>query len=310
MCGVFGVFNTEGLNFRELHNIGSVLSHRGPDDEGFVCFSQAGTCETYAGHDTPSDSQNLTPTLPWLPKFVLPIDNTRAELTFALGHRRLSIIDITPAGHQPMCSKDKNLWITYNGEIYNYIELKAELQSLGYRFYTDTDTEVLLVAYEAWGEKCLEKLNGMWAFAIYDSDKQEVFISRDRFGIKPIYYNITRKGFSFSSEIKGFRQLSDWKPVANKKKLFDFLTTGALNHDHETLYENIFQVKAGHHIKVSLNGEFDKLDVVQHQWYNLGERVHLEKAKHKKETSTITSLKDLLTSSVNYRQWGHVYLEV
>jgi asparagine synthase (glutamine-hydrolysing) len=301
MCGIFGVFNTDGLNFQELHNISSALSHRGPDDEGFVCFSRAGSSETYAGNDTPSKSKNLDPGLPWLPNTILPDNNPRVDLTFALGHRRLSIVDITSAGHQPMCLKDKNLWITYNGEIYNHIELKAELLSLGFRFYTNSDTEVLLVAYEAWGEKCLEKLNGMWAFAIYDTEKKEVFISRDRYGIKPIYFTVTREGFSFSSEVKGFTQLSDWKPVANKNKLFDFLVMGALNHDHETLYENISQVKPGHYIKISLNSEFDKRDVVQYQWYNLEERVHLEKAKHKKETSSITSLKDLLASSVDYR---------
>src|SRR5262249_9095294 len=106
----------------------------------------------------------------------------------ALGHRRLSIIDLSEAGHQPMEYADGRYVITYNGEIYNYLELQAELKAQGFRFRSDTDTEVVLAAYAAWGEECLSRFNGMWSFAIYDRQEELIFAARDRFGVKPFYY--------------------------------------------------------------------------------------------------------------------------
>ena len=108
--------------------------------------------------------------------------------TIGLGHCRLSIIDLSEAGHQPMSNEDENLWIIYNGEIYNYLELRPELIKHGHKFKSNTDTEIIIHAYEEWDEKCLEKFNGDWAFAIWDKKKKELFCSRDRFGIKPFYY--------------------------------------------------------------------------------------------------------------------------
>jgi asparagine synthase (glutamine-hydrolysing) len=105
----------------------------------------------------------------------------------AFGHRRLSIIDLSRRGHQPMCYGGR-YWITYNGEIYNYIEVRAELEKLGYQFESGSDTEVILSAYAAWGPKCLERFNGMWAFAIHDSVENIIFMARDRFGVKPLHY--------------------------------------------------------------------------------------------------------------------------
>jgi len=117
-------------------------------------------------------------------------------------HRRLAIIDLTEDGAQPMSNEDKSLVITFNGEIYNYIELREELKTLGHLFKSNSDTEVILHAYEEWGSACVNRFNGMWAFAICDSKKQELFCARDRFGIKPIYNTISNGLFIFASEIK------------------------------------------------------------------------------------------------------------
>ncbi len=141
----------------------AVQSHRGPDDAGCVVLEKQRT---------------------------------------ALGHRRLSIIDLSEAGHQPMCDASGQIWITYNGEIYNYRELREELIRLGYRFRSSTDTEVLLVAYECWGDRCLERLNGMFAFAIYDCRRRLLFAARDRLGVKPFYYYEGQGMLVFASEAK------------------------------------------------------------------------------------------------------------
>jgi len=117
-----------------------------------------------------------------------------------LGHRRLAIIDLSPAGHQPMITLDGQYVLTYNGEVYNFQEIRAELESLGIQFRSKTDSEVVLYAYRQWGPKCVERFNGMFAFAIWDKTKQELFIARDRYGIKPLYYTFVNNYFLFASE--------------------------------------------------------------------------------------------------------------
>ncbi|MFH1550211.1 MAG: hypothetical protein ABIH04_06600, partial [Planctomycetota bacterium] len=121
-----------------------------------------------------------------------------------LAHRRLSIIDLTEAASQPMPNEDETLWLVFNGEIYNYIELREELKKSGHRFRSKTDSEVVLHAYEEWGEECLQRFNGMWAFALYDARDKSLFFSRDRFGIKPFYYIHNGEAFSFASEIRRY----------------------------------------------------------------------------------------------------------
>jgi asparagine synthase (glutamine-hydrolysing) len=129
---------------------------------------------------------------------------TYLDDSVSLGHTRLSILDLSPKGHQPMYFQ--NLAIIYNGEIYNFQEIRKELESFGYGFTSGADTEVILAAYHRWGDKCVEKFNGMWAFCIYDRDKQTLFISRDRFGIKPVYYYFDGSRFIFASELKAIRK--------------------------------------------------------------------------------------------------------
>ncbi|MBL0226752.1 MAG: asparagine synthase (glutamine-hydrolyzing) [Geobacteraceae bacterium] len=165
-----------------------------------------------------------------------------------LGHRRLSILDLSAAGAQPMSFADGRYQITYNGEIYNFIEIRKELSDKGHSFVSDSDTEVLLAAFSEWGEKCLLKLNGMWAFAIWDSIEQALFISRDRFGKKPLFYTATKSGFAFASEMKAlFPVMCEVRP--NSKLVREATTDyNCFNYEHtaDTLIEGINRFPAGH----------------------------------------------------------------
>jgi asparagine synthase (glutamine-hydrolysing) len=167
------------------------------------------------------------------------------EEHIGFGHRRLAIIDLSEAGHQPMAKED--LVITYNGEIYNYIELRKELESDGYRFTTKTDTEVILKAYQAWGESCVQRFNGMWAFAIFDKSQNKIFISRDRFGIKPFYYHENDEAFFFGSEIGQLLPHLEERKV-HKQVLFDFLYLGYHHHTENTFFEGILSLDPGHNL--------------------------------------------------------------
>ena len=165
---------------------------------------------------------------------------------FAFGHRRLAIIDLTENGHQPMIYQDDYI-ITYNGEVYNYIEIKEELLNLGYSFNSDSDTEVILAAYKCWGTDCVSRFNGMWAFAIYDKKKNIIFCSRDRFGIKPFYYLTTKNQFAFGSEIKQLIQFLP-KATVNKKVALDYLIIGIEEHSNETFFNQINKLQGGHNL--------------------------------------------------------------
>jgi len=166
------------------------------------------------------------------------------------GHRRLAIIDLTDSGKQPM-ELNNRYYITYNGEVYNYIEIREELIRAGVTFKSATDTEVILKAYEFWGEDCVKYFNGMWAFAIFDKQKETVFMSRDRFGVKPLYYINTTEKFAFGSEIKqllGFGM----KAKINKQMLSDYFCIGYSNHTPDTFFDGIFQLEPGCNLTLSL----------------------------------------------------------
>ncbi|MGJ0302845.1 asparagine synthase (glutamine-hydrolyzing) [Aliarcobacter cryaerophilus] len=207
MCGISGIINknTSKVDNKEIQKINDLITHRGPDSEGFYF-----------------------------------------EKNFAFGHRRLSILDLSIDGHQPMHYLDKYT-ITYNGEVYNYLEIKDELLKNGYIFKSHTDTEVILASYDKWGEECVNKFNGMWAFAIYDKEKEIIFCSRDRFGVKPFYYTQVENKFIFGSEIKQLLEFYE-KRFVNKKILMDFLIIGYENHTNETFFENIFKLQESHNL--------------------------------------------------------------
>jgi len=177
-----------------------------------------------------------------------------------LAHWRLSIIDPHPSSDQPLARRPGDFWIVFNGEIYNYRELRKEI---GGHLATNSDTEVLLAAYEKWGTGCLQRLRGMFAFVILDKQKQRVFAARDRFGIKPLYYKRNRDGYEFASEIK---QILPNRPSANSRRVKDFLFYGAQDHTDETLFEGIQQLRGGESIEVSLESD---LRVEKRTWYSL-----------------------------------------
>ena len=150
-------------------------------------------------------------------------EGTFIDKNTGLGFVRLSILDLSSAGHQPMQSKDERFTMVFNGEIFNYVELREELRQLGHQFDTQTDSEVLLAAYQEWGEDCLHKFNGMWALAIYDRKENSLFASRDRYGIKPFYYYVNDEELLFASEIPPLLNAIPEKAKANQQSIFDFL---------------------------------------------------------------------------------------
>lgn len=210
----------------------NALIHRGPDSEGYLF---GGT------HD---------------PKINLPqYDLVDSPIPFAFGHRRLAILDLSEQGHQPMCYRGR-YWIVYNGEVYNYVELCKELEALGYTFCSQTDTEVIMASYDAWGVDCLNRFNGMWAFVLYDSETEELFISRDRFGIKPLYYYQDDQHFIFGSEIKALLK----HPAVTKEPNIEycklFLKEGSKDHLRETAFKDIYRFECASFLKCRIEKVF------------------------------------------------------
>lgn len=194
-------------------------------------------------------------------------DGTFVEDNAGFGFVRLSIIDLSVGGHQPMFSKDNRYVIVFNGEIFNYIEIRDELKREGHIFTTGTDTEVLLTSYIKWGEDCLNHFNGMWAFAIYDRLEKTVFASRDRFGIKPFYYLLKDDFFAFASEIPPLLSLLAGKPSPDYQSIFDYLVFNRTDQTENTFFNEIKKLQHGHNLTL-----FDSRITIN-KWYNLRERV-------------------------------------
>ncbi|MCX6266809.1 MAG: asparagine synthase (glutamine-hydrolyzing) [Bacteroidetes bacterium] len=204
-----------------------------------------------------------------------------------LGFVRLSIIDLSPAGHQPKLSSNERYVVVFNGEIYNYIELREELKNKGVTFSTQTDTEVLLNAYIHWGEDCMRRFNGMWAFVIYDRKERTVFASRDRFGIKPFYYLQTNDFFAFCSEIPPLLSLLKAKPNPNYQTIFDFLVYNRTDQTENTFFSEIRKLQHGNKLKIIEN------QIVIEQWYNLRNKVAASKG-----FDSPLEYKELLSSAI------------
>lgn len=210
-----------------------------------------------------------------------------------LGHRRLRIIDLSDAGNQPMTAAGQPVHLVYNGEIYNYLELRSELISLGHHFTTDSDSEVLLQAYLAWGIDCTTHFNGMWSFALLDYRKRRLFCSRDRFGEKPLYYCDRANQFVAASEI---RQLLPFlsERRANREHLVDFLLTSITDHSQDTFFRGVKKVPAGHNLIFSL----DKNTFELSRYYRVTRSEALRRAT---ASEAIEEFSGVLESSVNLR---------
>jgi asparagine synthase (glutamine-hydrolysing) len=217
-------------------------------------------------------------------------EGTFFQDNIGLGFVRLSIIDLSSLGHQPMVSSDGRYTIVFNGEIYNYLELREELMNEGCVFVSKTDTEVLLNAYIKWGEKCVERFNGMWAFAIYDQKEKKLFAARDRFGVKPFYYIQSENHFAFASEIPAILTICENQPEANKQVIFDYLTFNRTDQTQETFFKEIHKLQHGHKLKVI--GK----EVTLEKWYDLKKRVSAATG-----FSSPKEYKDLLTSAIELR---------
>jgi asparagine synthase (glutamine-hydrolysing) len=234
MCGITGyISNCHYVDVHRFYAAHLQLAHRGPDDEGFLVIENDNGPAFYRGDDTINDFS--------IQKHILSVSKAK----IILGHRRLSIIDLSPAGHQPM--EFDGLYLVYNGEIYNYLELRDDLKQKGYEFLTNSDTEVFLKAYHAWGIDAFNKFNGMWSAAIYDINQKQLVLTRDRFGIKPLYYSYLNNCLYFASEAKFIRSLIH-SLTLNYELVNEYLKHCKLDYSTDTFYKEIKELEPGHYL--------------------------------------------------------------
>jgi asparagine synthase (glutamine-hydrolysing) len=244
MCGIFGYIGK--LNIDVKSAVDEII-HRGPDGEGLFTY----------------DIRNEI-------KYNYQEQLNEGTDRVYLGFRRLAIIDISSESDQPFSRLDLGLTIVFNGEIYNYIELREELILKGYSFNTVSDTEVLLCAFHCWGESCLDKFNGMWAFSILDVVNRRLFCSRDRFGVKPFYYFQDKNQIIFGSEIKQFFKVGVNR-VINENVLWDFLDKSLVDHTNETFFKDIYALKGGEYFFIDVDNYEINIEPVR--WYTLKTKV-------------------------------------
>ncbi len=264
MCGIAGAISLTktALNLREpLQKALSLIAYRGPDDQGV-----------------------------W----------ESPDRTALLGHRRLSILDLSPAGHQPMSAADGALQIVFNGEIYNFPEIRRELEKQGHTFRSKSDTEVLLKGYQVYGMDILQQLRGMFAFALYDQTKQRLFIARDRLGIKPLYYTIAEGTFYFGSEIKVLLEFPAVKKRLNLPALREYLAFGNV-HAPATMFEGIYKLESGHYALIDAQNGFCST-----KFWHIYQNQLAQSAANPGEAECQEKLRDLLRESVQLRMISDV----
>ena len=269
MCGINALFILEkgGCSVSPIIQMNNTLRHRGPDDEGYIFFDINSMAFHVRGGEETDERVYNDHRFDYLPKARV-IDALPENVTCALGHRRLSIVDLSVAGHQPMSYAENRYWIVFNGEIYNHQEIRAELEGMGYHFSSTTDTEVILAAYSEWGKDCLQRFNGMWAFVIIDLKEGKIFAARDRFGVKPLYYWFSPNGLlAITSEIKALTVLPGWDPHVDGQMAYDFLNWGLADHTHHTMFRDVKQFRGGEAIEVSLKELRDPLPI--YRYYNI-----------------------------------------
>jgi asparagine synthase (glutamine-hydrolysing) len=236
MCGITGVIslNSRPVEPTVLQKMNDVQAHRGPDGEGFVFgWLDSGSFQhAFVSHTDEWDS--------------------KVPIHVGLGHRRLAIIDLSDRGLQPMSSIDHSTWIVFNGEIYNFQQLRSALEARGDTFKSNTDTEVLLQAYLHWGEACLEHLEGMYAFAIWDGRVGRLFCARDRLGIKPFYYSTPNGYFIFASEIKSLLSFPGFEPMPDDDAVFEFLVHSNCDYGERTMLRKVKALSAGHSLTLDI----------------------------------------------------------
>jgi len=263
MCGISGFIDFKGHSSKEiLKNMTDTLHHRGPDDSGY-------SLRQYA-----------------------------LDTQIGLGHRRLSILDLSTHGHQPMFFED--IEIVYNGEVYNFDEIKQELLTYNYTFESHSDTEVILKAYHKWGLDAIDKFNGMFAITLYDKKKDKVYIIRDRSGIKPLFWYQKDGLFLYASELKSFHQHPKFQKQINHNALALFLQYQYIPEPH-SIFENCFKLQAGHYLEIDLISQ----DVSQHQYWDVIDAYNKPKLDISEEDA-INETEKILTSAFEYRMVSDV----
>lgn len=261
MCGIAGIYNlnNDSINMESIIKFTDTMKHRGPDGSGYNLYNNS---------------------------------------TLAFGHRRLSILDLTEAGKQPFSYLNR-YHITYNGEVYNFLEIRNELETKGYSFKTNTDTEVILAAFHFYGKDCLCKFNGMWAFAIWDEQEKELFIARDRFGVKPLnYLYIPNKLFAFASETIAFKNLDGFKRKFNHQNLETAIhSSHIIEAAGKTIFEGIEQLLPGH--TITLKNNYFKIN----RWWNTSDHLTEIKSDY---NSQVIKFKELFFDACKIRMRSDV----
>ena len=233
MCGIAGWIANTPLGAERIRGVKKNLAHRGPDDEGH-----------------------------WI--------NPKSTVSHSgLIHTRLSIIDLSKVASQPMLSCSKQKVLSFNGEVYNYCELKSELEARGYIFNSDSDTEVFLHAYEEWGVTVFERISGMFAGAIMDLDRSKLIVFRDKFGIKPLYYLSGKSGVFFASEIQALITLAQVTARVNAQTAYDYLALGQTDYNSDTFFKGIYSLPSAHYAEISLDLDVGKLSVVPKRYWEM-----------------------------------------
>lgn len=240
MCGITGLIDLSGQQIEsgQLKAMTDAIHYRGPDDEGYVLINQ-GTSryQAYSGPASPESVRSMLPSIATAGALAANI---------GLAHRRFSIIDLSAGGHQPLFSQDKSCCVVFNGEIYNYIELRAELENLGVTFRSTSDTEVLLESYRMWGTDCFSRFNGFWALALYDFAKRRLILSRDRVGKKPLYWTRSGSHLYFASEIKSLLRVPAVRNSrkVNEEAVWHWCVDGRRDLDNSTFFDGIQSLPA------------------------------------------------------------------
>jgi asparagine synthase (glutamine-hydrolysing) len=284
MCGISGLISfDQRLSSHYLMKMTEIINHRGPDDEGYLLWSPNQPVCIFNGKYSAKE------TIMFNQKEHLPVVE---GWKVGVGHKRLSILDLSPLGQQPMIYPESDTAIAFNGEVYNYKELREDLIKKGYDFRSKTDTEVILKAWIEWGPDALNRFNGMFAILIFEPLKGKFYAVRDRFGVKPLYWTYTDTYMAFASEIKQLRTLPQFRPQINLNILFDYIAYGLLDHTDQTFNQRIYQLMGGELIEFNL---IDNSYQVR-KWYSLPKFTW--KGTEKK---AIEKFKELLTDSVRIR---------
>ena len=285
MCGILTYFTKGNVSANLLSDFIESLqlvSHRGPDASGLILINtKNGQYKSFFGSKIEYLNVDLT-----------------INYNMIIGHKRLKVIDISDNGAQPMNFGD--YWITYNGEIYNYIEIKKELIENGYTFKSSSDTEVILKAYDLWGMKCVEKFNGMWSFVIFNCEKEEIFVSNDSFGIKPLYYYNTKNDIIFGSELKQFKSFRSVDLSINKRNIDVYLKIGVNPTDYSTYYNEVKKFPNGNNLAFDLSKAHNNFVFIN--YYN----IHNITKKSIELSDAKVELSDLLSKSVKIRMRSDV----